>query len=187
MLLASTANAINNTYDNSTGILTIPVVTVGDTTYTNVVVQEHSFTVLSYDPNPSVGYVAGGVLYNFNGCYKQASNLTCNMTLTSQNQARDFFYYYNAGYHIRLNDDKGNTYDISSAQLGNTNLFVGYSGVHVNLAADVSTPMQFVFTNIATNATAVAQLTIDDKIENIHQTIAITNIPFVNSAPPNPF
>lgn len=187
MLLALSANAGNNTYDGSTGILTIPSVTVGSTNYTNVVVRLKSFDVLSYDPYPSVGQLVDGVLFTFNSCYLKNNQLTCNLTIQSNDQSRTMGF---GPLDMELIDDKGNSYTASSLQIANS---IAYSKNHDWLwnkvfAANISTPMQIVFDNINYNATAVGLLTINyADSKGYAQKSKFTNSPFIISTPPNPF
>ena len=175
LLLTSTANAVN-TYDGSTGILTIPSVMVGNTIYTNVVLKEINFQIVSLDPNPLPGLVLNGALYTYNGCYHAANNLTCNMTITAQNKSITLQYCYGS---FSLIDDRGNSYRPNFLQIGNnTSLDCG----NVTFAANVQTGMQINFPNIATNATALSMLTL-----NGGSTISFTNQPFISGQAPNPF
>ncbi len=178
----TTTATIVDSYDPASNTLSIPYIMVGKNIYTNVVLQEYSFNVLRYDPYPSVGQVIGGILYTFNGCYIQGSVLTCNLQLTSQNQSRTSTIWM-CGNSFGLTDNKGNIYNPSSIQIGNqSTTYCNYN--NFPFAANVTTAAQIIFTNVATNATAIANLGLRDGNNN---TITFTNSPFINSAPPNPF
>ncbi len=179
MLWASTANASDN-YNQTTGILTIPTVIVGNTIYSNVVLKENSFTVIGVGPNPLVGQVSGSVLYTYNGCYL-TNILTCNMTLTSQVSIANF---YICNTTFQLIDDKGNTYSAYSYKLANQSDTIGGGCYSTSLAANEQTPMQITFTNIAANASVISNFTIGG---NGGKPISYTNIPFISGIAPSPF
>jgi hypothetical protein len=167
-------------FDESTNILTIPTVVVGNKTFSNVVVKLNNYNVLSYTPYPAFGLVSSGILWNFNGCYHQATQLVCNLTLTSQNQDRTV--YFETG--IYLYDDRGNGYGFTTLKIANNSTGRSISQTFI---ANVQTPMQITFDGIASNATAISKLSIFGSVNGNSTGGTITNSPFINSAPPNPF
>ncbi|MFZ4703209.1 MAG: hypothetical protein ACOYMG_24470 [Candidatus Methylumidiphilus sp.] len=160
LISATNVQAANNTYDNSTRILTIPSVTLGTTTYTNVVLRLNNFDILAVDPNPLPGGVIDGVLFQFNSCTLAGNTLTCKITITSQFKDTTInFEASNSSNGLNstfIVDDKGNEYYPSIYQIGNVSKSGNQSLYNYPLVANNPTPVAFQFSNIATNASSVA-------------------------------
>ncbi|MFI3137144.1 MAG: hypothetical protein QX197_10255 [Methylococcaceae bacterium] len=161
MLLGFNATSqANDTFDPASKTLTLPLVTVGNTTYSNVVLKLNNFDLLQIDPNPLVGKVDGGFLMQFVSAVKQGKQVTVTMLVTSQFQDRTVdvgpnFIGLSSFSNARLTDDKGNTYD-PTTKIGNkeaTNRYVNFPFI-----ADIPMTVTFTYDNVATNVTGISLL-----------------------------
>jgi hypothetical protein len=158
---ANTAYAANDVFDASTSLLTIPSITVGTTTFTNVVVRLRAYDVLAVDPNPLPGLVYDSFLYQYKGCSIQGNQMTCNLVLTSQFQNRTKGVGNScSGDYIQMSDDKGNVYTPSFVSIANQSNTCNQAVHNFPFVADTPVAVSFKFDNIATNATSIALLSV---------------------------
>ncbi|MCX7088291.1 MAG: hypothetical protein NTV00_09590 [Methylococcales bacterium] len=180
MLLGFNATSqANDTFDPASKTLTLPLVTVGNTTYSNVVLKLNNFDLLQIDPNPLVGKVDGGFLMQFVSAVKQGKQVTVTMLVTSQFRDRTMIvgnYSCQASSYAcaRLTDDKGNAYD-PTTQVGNSkaNNYVDFP-----FTADIPMTVTFTYDNVATNATSISLLNIALYTSGSRPTYELRNVPF---------
>lgn len=186
LLFASAISASESTYDASTGTITIPVIRVGTTTYTNLVANINVTQLISVDSATLQGTEANNFLWQLNKCTTQGAHITCDLKVTSLGADRKLYLCAgctDSGYlKISLTDNSGGTYTPKLIKVGNIGteenptgyrqdfsngassyVDTDYSTIYVAkvpLIQDVPTNVTIRFASLPASLTSVGALTI---------------------------